>query len=111
MPRQQIGQVEIAFEFNRHVGGKFLHGGVRLRFDSMQQYSFMSQATWPTTDNYEDAIRTSIEEVLAEKMGRLTSTSVVLLGVTWDVISSCEAGFRMAARAATLSAFQSANGP
>ncbi len=111
MPRQQTGQVEITFEFNRHLGGKFLHGGVRLRFDSMQKYSFTSQANWPTPENYEDVIRASIEEVLAEKMGGLTNTSVVLLGVTWDDINSCKSGFRLAARIATLSAFQSINGP
>jgi hypothetical protein len=105
MPQQQTGQVEISLDYQRHLGGKFVHGGVRLRFDSTKQYCFTSEASWPNSEKYEDAIRTSVEEVLTEKLGGLTCTSVVLLGVTWDVINSCESGFRLAARAATLSAF------
>ena len=99
------GQIEVTLEYSRHVGPRFIHGGVTLSFDSLQPYSFASEATWPS-DNYEQAVRESVEQTLIERHGVLERTRVVLKRVTWDKVSSCESGFARAARAAAIAAFE-----
>jgi hypothetical protein len=100
------GQVEVTFEYSRHVGPRFVHGAVTLLFDALQPYQFVSKATWPTTDNYEAAIRKAVEQVLIEHRGSLENTLVALKRVGWDDVASCEMGFVKAARAATKAAFE-----
>src|SRR5215831_3091641 len=39
MNRRTPGHVVVKFEYSRHIGPKFVHGGVRLRFDSVRPYS------------------------------------------------------------------------
>lgn len=48
------GQVEITFRYSRHVGPKFVHGGLTLQFDALQPYAFVSRAQWPGDANYEE---------------------------------------------------------
>jgi hypothetical protein len=67
------GQVEIIFEFSRHLGPRFVHGGVTLDFDSLQQHSFSSHAVWPA-ESYEAAVRSEVEAVLREKLGTLNAS-------------------------------------
>src|SRR5687767_5992368 len=99
------GQIEVTFEFARHVGPRFIHGAVTLSFDALRPYAFISKAQWPHTDNCEAAIRKAVEEVLLEYQGHLKSTEVILKRIRWDEVASCEAGFSRAAREATKSAF------
>lgn len=101
-----IGGVEITFEYSRHVGPRFVHGSVTLQFDGHLPYEFLSTAIWPTSDNYERAIREGIEAVLREHLGGLEKTRVLLKRIAWDDVNSCELGFRHAARAATKAAFE-----
>jgi hypothetical protein len=99
------GGVEVSFEFRRHVGGKYIQGAVGLQFDDHFPYEFVSVAVWPTSDNYEIAIRESIEGVLMERLGNLDRTRVTLKSIVWDDVASCESGFRRAAKVATEVAF------
>jgi len=100
------GGIEVTLEFSRHLGPRYIHGAVTLQFDSHLPYAFVSSAVWPTSDNYETAIREAVEEVLLMRLGNLSKTRVVLKRVGWDDVNSCEAGFRRAARAATKVAFE-----
>lgn len=79
------------------------HGG---QFNSHLPYTFESTAVWPISDNYEVAIRESVEEVLLAYLGDLSKTHVLLKCISWDEVSSCEAGFRHAACAATKAVFE-----
>jgi hypothetical protein len=100
------GQVEVRLRYSRHVGPMFVHGDVTLQFDSFRPYSFVSRAHWPTSNNYETAIREAVEAVLLERQGHLKTTLVVLTQISWDDISSSKIGFRNAATAATRAAFE-----
>ena len=99
------GQVLVTFEYSRHVGPKYVHGGVRLRFDSSQPYSFESRAQWPEGENYEAWVRAAVESVLSERCGSLDRCRVVLEDIVWDEVNSCALGFEQAARVATEAAF------
>lgn len=103
---KSIGQVEVSFAFDRHVGPKFIQGAVTLQFDGTKAYSFKSEASWPNTDNYEDAVRKVIEETLLMVQGHMDSPKVILRSIQWHEVSSCQFGFERAARAATLAAFE-----
>lgn len=103
---RNIGVVEVAFSYRRAAGGRSVHGGLTLHFDSMRPYSFDSQARWPAGDNYTSAIREVVEATLRECQGHVDSTAVLLVRIDWDDVNSCEIGFRNAAAAATLSAFR-----
>jgi len=98
--------VEVTFSYRRVFSGKSVHGGVTLRFDSTRPYGFASQAQWPDSDNYTLAIREVVEATLRECQGHLDSTEVLLVRIDWDVVNSCEVGFRNAAAEATRSAFR-----
>jgi hypothetical protein len=100
------GQVVVSFEFSRHVGPRFVHGGLRLRFDLSRPYSFESIARWPSADNYEAQIRRAVEAVLVERLGSLTRCQVTLEDIVWDPVNSCEVGFARAASAAAEMAFR-----
>jgi len=110
MEARSLGQVSVTFEFSRHVGPRYIHGGVTLQFDSLRPHSFESRANWPTTDQYEADIRGEVERVLLERLGSLDHCQVTLKGITWDAVNSCAAGFAQAARAATLMAFEVGRG-
>ncbi len=104
---KNIGIVEVTFGYRRATGGRSVHGGVTLRFDSTRPYKFASQAQWPSIgDNYEPAIREVVEATLRERQGHLDCTEVLLVRIDWDDVNSCEMGFRNAAAAATLAAFR-----
>src|SRR5262245_20355939 len=105
MNRRTPGQVAVSFEYSRHMGPKFEHGGVRLRFDALRPYSFESRARWPTGDDYEAQIRAAVESVLRERCGVLDRCQVVLEEIIWNEVDSCAIGFEKAARAATEMAF------
>jgi len=72
------GQVEITFSYTRHVGPRYVHGGLTLQFDSLRPYAFVSRAQWPAADNYDTSIREAVEQVLQERQGHTQSTLVVL---------------------------------
>jgi hypothetical protein len=95
----------VSFEYSRHMGPRYVHGGVRLRFDSLRPYSFESRAQWPATDNYEAQIRAVVESVLLERCGALDRCQVVLEDIMWHDVDSCAVGFEKAARVATEMAF------
>ena len=98
--------MEVTFSYRKAFGGKSVHGGVTLRFDSTRPDDFVSQAQWPSSDNYSEAIREVVEATLRECQGHLNSTEVRLVRIDWDNVNSCELGFRNAAAAATQSAFR-----
>jgi hypothetical protein len=100
------GQVEVSFRFARHVGPRFVHGAVTLQFDSLGPFSFTSKAIWPTSDNYDLAVRDEVQTVIEELQGHLGSTSLTLKAIKWEDVASRESGFRQAARAATEAAFK-----
>lgn len=91
------GQIEVTFEYSRHVGPRFIHGAVTLSFDSLQPYTFVSKAFWSESDNYDEAIRKSVEEVLLECQGSLEKTQVILKSIGWDSVNSSQDGFIKAA--------------
>ncbi len=99
------GQVEITMRYLRYAGPKNIHGGLTLRFYSLQPYAFVSKVRWPSADDYENAIRETVEEELQKLQGSLEETLVVLTQIEWDDVASCETGFRRAAAAATRAAF------
>jgi hypothetical protein len=101
------GQVEVTIEYFRHVGPRYVHGGLTLSFDSLQPYSFSSEASWPNAaDNYETNVRIAVEQKLVKRLGRLERTRVILKRISWDSVSSCQDGFERAARAAASAAFE-----
>jgi hypothetical protein len=100
------GQIAITLVYSRHVGGKYVHGGLTLRFDSLRPYAFVSHAQWPRTDNYESSIRDAVEQTLLQLQAHKDSTVVVLKHIEWDDVGSCELGFRRAAVAAVRAAFE-----
>jgi hypothetical protein len=100
----QPRDVKVTFEFSRHLGPRFIQGGVTLRFASSASFVFLSLAKWPN-DNLDTAVREAIEEVLIKKIGTIDTTKVILEAIVWDPINSSESGFRKAARAATIAAF------
>jgi hypothetical protein len=99
------GQVEITFRYCRHVGPGYVHDALTLQFDALKPYAFVSQARWPSGENYEATIREAIETVLEELQGHLDTTRVVLKAIELDDVNSCAIGFRRAAAAATRAAF------
>ena len=102
--KEQVGQIEVSFTYRRHIGPRFEHGSVDLRFNSLQPYSFSSSAKW-LNENYEKEIQIGVEKALIEKVGSLQNTRVELLKVDFDEIYSTANGFQSAAYAATCSAF------
>jgi hypothetical protein len=88
----------------RHLGPRFTHGCVTLQFSLAESFVFSSIATWPDA-NHDAAVRTGVQEALAERMKEPYAVAVVLKAIESDAVSSCEEGFRLAARAATLSSF------
>jgi hypothetical protein len=105
MDHRAPGQVLVTFEYSRHMGPRFVHGGVSLRFDSLRPYSFESRARWPAEANYEAQVRAAVESVLLERCGALDVCHVVLESIAWHEVDSCAIGFEKAARAATEMAF------
>jgi hypothetical protein len=103
--KKEAGQVEITFTYNRHIGPKFIHGSVKLKFDSLQPYSFTSYAVWSETDNYEKHVREGVEKALIELTGSLKDTKVTLVEINFDEIASAPIGFQFAAYVATYNAF------
>ena len=99
------GQVEISLEFERHLGPRFVHGGLKVSFDALQPYSFSSLATWPEGHNYEALVREAIEGVLRERLGSLDRVRVQLHSISWDPINSSTDGLQRAARQVTELAF------
>jgi len=104
--KKHLGQIQITFSYSRHVGPTYILGGLTLRFDSLRPYSFVSRAQWPSTDNYETSVRQAVEHVLRERQGHMDTTSVVLVRIEWDDVSSCQLGFERAAAAATRATFE-----
>jgi hypothetical protein len=103
-PMKDIGDIKIRVSFSRHVGPRFFVGDLTLGFRGSQSYSFSSEAVWPTTDQYEDAIQDEVNHEFVRRLGHLPSISVTLLEVGWDPVESCAAGFRRAAAAAVVAA-------
>ena len=106
MSNKSPGQIEVTFEYARHLGPRFIHGAVSLSFDGLRPYGFVSEVRWPDGSNYENAVRKAVETVLLERQGHLETTLVVLKKISWDeAAASCEAGFARAATAAAKAAF------
>lgn len=101
-----IGQIEVSFAFSRHMGPRNMHGAVTLQFDSLRSYSFTSNVRWPDGNNYDEPVRLAIEETLQEMQGHIKGPSVLLKGIEWDDVSSCQSAFVRAAKAATRAAFE-----
>jgi hypothetical protein len=100
-------QTQISLRYYKHIGPKYLHGDVTLQFDSLQPYSFSSEAKWPNAGNYDEQIRQAVEEALLEHQRYLNRMRVVLKKIEWDEIESCALGFQLAAKAAVHAAFAS----
>ena len=105
MTNQGPGQLEIALEYARHTGPRFLRASVKLRFDSLRPYSFSSQATWPPGVDYTESVQSGVEEALMQRLGKLEQTEVTLLEVSVHPVDSAPMAFKRAARAATEAAF------
>lgn len=103
--REEAGQIEVDFTYHRHLGSRLEHGSVRIRFDSLQPYSFSSSVTWIGRGNYEKQIQMGVEMALMEIIGSLQNTKVELLEIDFDEINSTANGFQSAAYAATYTAF------
>lgn len=100
------GYITVSFEYNRAVGPKGIHGGVTLSFEPAEEYSFASNARWPSTDNYVDAVRRGVEQAFLSRGRALPSVRATLKAVTWHDVDSCAAGFQTAARIAAGAAFE-----
>ena len=103
--REQVGQIEVTLTYRRHLGSRLEHGSVKMRFDSLQPYSFSSSAIWTNDENYEKQIQMGVEKALIEQTGSLQNTKVELLDIEFDEIHSTQHGFQSAAYAATSAAF------
>jgi hypothetical protein len=103
--KESTGQIEFDFSYLRHVGGHFVHGAVKLRFNGSQPYTFSSSVAWPDNANYEAYVQAGVEEALQDRLGSLEKTEVQLIAINIDPINSSAQGFKLAARAATLAAF------
>jgi hypothetical protein len=99
------GQVEISLEFKRHVGPRYIHGAVQISFDSLQPYSFSSEAVWPQGAAHDLIVQEAVEEVLLQRNGTLDRVRVVLRSVNRDPTNPSAEGFRRATLAATEAAF------
>ena len=99
------GQVEITFEYSRHLGPTSIHGAVRIQLDALKPYSFRSEAVWPIGDDYTNVVREEVEATLLERVGSLSKTSVLLKSISFDHVNSSPEGFRRAARAAIEASF------
>ena len=104
--REEFGQIEVKFMYRRYLGPRIEHGAVKIRFDSLQPYSFSSSVTsWAGNENYERQIQIGVEKALIEKTGSLQNTKVELLEIDFDEIDSTPNRFHFAAYAATCAAF------
>ena len=95
------GEVEVTYEYRRHLGPRFARAGVRLRFSSSHRFLYSSVAVWPARDQYDDVVRDGITDSLMTGRGTTDGVRVELLGITWDDVESSADAFRRAARAAT----------
>jgi hypothetical protein len=101
----ELGEVTVSFEYRRHVGPRYVHGAVTLKFSPSRTFEFRSEAIWPPGEDYTSAIERAVREVLSAR-GVLHSTECTLCRVDWDDVASCESGFAAAGRGAALGAFE-----
>ena len=98
-------ETEVSFAFRRHVGPRFVHGGVTLTFQASERFMFLSQVTWPD-EQLDDVVAQEVRAVLADVGPEHEAMLVVLKAIEWDEMNSSASGFTRAARAATLAALQ-----
>src|SRR5262245_66137890 len=99
-----LGEVEVTVSYRRHTGPRYMAGGVTLRFELADQYSFHSTAVWPSGTDYSTAIGQAVATELERQLGVLPNARIVLTQVEWDKIDSSEIAIRRAAAAAVKSA-------
>lgn len=99
------GYVAVSFSYSRAHGPRSVHGAVSLKFAPSDRFTFASEATWPSSDDYSSVVERAVREVLL-RHGALDHTSVTLSAVLWDPVNSCESGFYSAAIEAAEAAFR-----
>jgi hypothetical protein len=102
---RQIGETTVAFEYTQHVGPRFIHGGVTLKFEPADRFIFHSIAQWPTSDNYDASVEQGVKMALASRGGLCYRCT--LEAIKWHDLDSSAIGFERAAKAATIGLLES----
>jgi hypothetical protein len=61
---QKISETQVTSEYRQHVGGRMIHGGVTLKFESADRFIFHSIVQWPTADNYDVSVEHGVRIAL-----------------------------------------------
>ena len=96
--------VSASCEIHRNHGPKGVHGSVTLEFEPAANFSFVSSASWPAGDNYDEVVKGAVLDALVSLARGSNSFSCHLAKVSWHDVDSCASGFRLAARHATIAA-------
>jgi hypothetical protein len=92
-----LGEVEISVSYLRHVGPRYIQGGLTLRCHIADTYSFESLATWPREESYAATVKDVITAELQRRLGALPTARIQLTHMVWDDVNSSQEGFRRAA--------------
>jgi hypothetical protein len=103
---RSIGETKVTFEYAQHVGPRFIHGGVTLKFEPANQFAFHSIVQWPTADNYAASVENGVRLALASR-GVIDCYRCTLEAIKWHDHDSSATGFERAARAATIGLLES----
>jgi hypothetical protein len=95
-----LGEVEVTVSYLRHVGPRYIQGGVTLRCHIADAYSFESLATWPHEESYAATVEDVVTAELQRRLGALPTARIQLTQIVWDDVNSSQEGFRRAAAGA-----------
>jgi hypothetical protein len=94
------GMVTIGQEVNHVVGPRSRYAKVVLSASPAKEFTFISEASWPTSDNYDHIILQAILDVWMGQPTPSFGVSFVLKEIGWDDVNSDQHTFYQAARAA-----------
>lgn len=96
------GIITVGYEFKQAHGPRSVYAKVVLSASPADSYSFESEAIWPQSDNYEEAIRKGILDILSTIPDSELGIRIVLKEIGWHEVNSNEVGFYQAAKLAAL---------
>jgi hypothetical protein len=72
-----------------------------------ESFSFVSTVTWPTRDNYNEAVReAALDVLLSSGPYNAMGVSISLDAIEWHAVDSCEVAFYWATREAVIALVQ-----
>ena len=96
------GMITVGYEFNQAHGPRSVYAKVVLSASPADEYTFESEAIWPQSDNYEEAIRKGITDALNTNTQSALGIKITLKEIGWHEVSSNEIGFYQAAKLARI---------